>query len=227
MSRSPLAPSPSGAPAKPLLRGWSHALALIASIPLMGALLLRSHDDPPRLLSMLAYALSTIELYAVSALYHLGSWPERRRIVVRALDHANIFVMIAGTYTPVCVNVLSGWLRPTVLVLVWALAAVGVASSVFTLALPRWASVALYLAMGWVALLPAPSLVGSLPLPALALFVGGGLLYTAGAVIYARRRPDPFPQIFGFHEVFHLVVIAGNAAFLVAIWTWVIPFPRP
>ena len=217
----------STAPAKPLLRGWSHALALVAAVAVTLALALRTRDDPPRLLSMLVYGLSMIALYGVSAAYHLGPWQGRRRTLIRALDHANIFVVIAGTYTPVCVNVLSGWLRPAVLVLIWTLAAVGVASSIFTLALPRRATVALYLGMGWVAVVPAPALVGALPGQAIALLLGGGLLYTAGALVYARRRPDPFPHIFGFHEVFHLFVIAASAAFLAVIWTWVVPFPRP
>jgi hemolysin III len=176
---------------------------------------------------MLAYGSSMIELYAVSAVYHLGSWHGRRRSIVRALDHANIFILIAGTYTPFCVNVLSGWLRPAVLVLIWSLAAIGVTFSVLTLSMPRWATVALYLVMGWVAVVPAPSLVRLLPPPAVALLIAGGLLYTAGAVVYARRRPDPFPSIFGFHELFHLFVVAASTAFLAAIWVWVIPFPRP
>jgi hemolysin III len=190
------------------------------------ALVLRSHDDLPRLLSMLVYGLSMIELYAVSAVYHLGAWQGRRRQIVRALDHANIFILIAGTYTPICVNVLSGWLRPTVLVLIWALAAVGVTLSVLAVAMPRWATTGLYLVMGWVAIIPAPSLVRDLPASAVALLVGGGLLYSAGAVIYALKRPDPLPRFFGFHEVFHLFVIAGSITFLAAIWIWVMPFPR-
>jgi hemolysin III len=190
------------------------------------ALVLRSHDDLPRLLSMLVYGLSMIELYAVSAVYHLGAWQGRRRQIVRALDHANIFILIAGTYTPICVNVLSGWLRPTVLVLIWALAAVGVTLSVLAVAMPRWATTGLYLVMGWVAIIPAPSLVRDLPASAVALLVSGGLLYSAGAVIYALKRPNPLPRFFGFHEVFHLFVIAGSIAFLAAIWIWVMPFPR-
>jgi hemolysin III len=175
---------------------------------------------------MLTYGLSMVALYAVSAVYHLGSWQGRRRNRLRAWDHANIFVLIAGTYTPLCVNVLSGWLRPAILVLIWTLAAIGVTYSVVTLTMPRWATTTLYLVIGWVALVPAPSLVRALPAPAVALLLGGGLCYTVGAVIYARRRPNPFPTVFGFHEVFHLFVIAGTITFLAVIWTWVLPFPR-
>ena len=212
--------------ARPLLRGWSHALALIASVPVTIALGVQSRDDAPRLISMLAYGLSMVGLYAISSVYHLGKWRGPRRQVVRALDHASIFVVIAGTYTPVCVNVLSGWMRPAVLLAIWSLAAVGVGCSVLTLSLPRWVTAGLYLAMGWVAVVPAPSLIRLLPLTAIACFLLGGLLYTVGAVVYSRRRPDPLPRVFGFHEVFHLLVIAGSMAFLASIWIWVIPFPR-
>jgi hemolysin III len=214
-------------PAKPFLRGWSHALAGVAAVVCSAALISRSRDDLARLLSMAVYGLSMTELYAMSAVYHLGPWQGRRRTVLRALDRASIFVLIAGTYTPFCVNVLAGWTRPTMLVLVWSFAAIGVSASVLRPSLPRWVAVALYVGMGWIALLAAPVLVPVLPPPALTLLVGGGLLYTAGAVVYAGRRPDPSPRVFGFHEVFHLLVIAGSAAFLAVIWVWVVPFRRP
>lgn len=211
---------------RPLLRGWSHALALLAAIAATAGLLLASRGDPPRQLSLLIYGGSMVELFAVSAIYHLGRWQGERRRLVRALDHANIFVLIAGTFTPFCVNVLSDPLRPAVLGLIWALAAIGVASSLVTLTLPRRTTVALYLGMGWAAVIPMPSLAAALPPPAIGLVLAGGLLYTAGAVVYARRWPDPAPLLFGFHEVFHLLVIAASAAFLAAIWLWVLPFPR-
>ena len=211
---------------KPLLRGWSHALATVATVVSTVALSLRSHDDLPRLASVLVYGASMIWLYAASAIYHIGSWRGRRRAVLRTLDHANIFIVIAGTYTPICVNVLSGWLRPTMLLLIWTLAATGAILSMVTVRLPRWVTVVVYLSMGWIALVPAPSLVRLLPTPAIVTLIGGGVLYTAGAVIYALRRPNPFPRVFGFHELFHLFVIGGSTAFLAAIWTWVMPFPR-
>ena len=211
---------------KPLLRGWSHALATVATVVSTVALSLRSHDDLPRLASVLVYGASMIWLYGASAIYHIGSWQGRRRAVLRTLDHANIFIVIAGTYTPICVNVLSGWLRPTMLLLIWTLAAAGAILSMVTVKLPRWVTVVVYVSMGWIALVPAPSLVRLLPPPAIVMLVGGGVLYTAGAAIYALRRPNPFPRVFGFHELFHLFVIGGSTAFLAAIWTWVMPFPR-
>jgi hemolysin III len=211
---------------KPLLRGWVHAAAAVASVAVTAALGWLSLLDPPRLITMLVFGLSMIELYTVSAVYHLGLWRERAWRVLRSIDHANIFVLIAGTYTPLCFNVLSGWLRVAILTAVWALAAVGVGLAVFVPHMPRWVGTIIYIAMGWVSVLALPALIAALPWPAIALLVLGGALNTAGAVIYARRRPDPWPSVFGFHEIFHLCVVAGGVAFATVIWVWVLPYPR-
>ena len=211
---------------KPFLRGWFHAAAALAAVIFTIVLCWRSWNDHPRLLSLLVYGLSMIELYTVSAAYHIGSWREPIRRRLRALDHANIFILIAGTYTPLCFNLLSGWLRPTILITIWLLAVVGVGLTTATLRIPRWLSAGLYVAMGWVAILALPAFLAVVPWMALALVLLGGLLYTLGAIIYARRWPNPFPRVFGFHEIFHLLVIAGSVAFAVAIWTWALTFPR-
>jgi hemolysin III len=211
---------------KPLLRGWLHAGAAVVAVAVTVLLLWRTRDDPTRMISMLVFGLSMVELYSVSAAYHIGGWVGQRRQVLRALDHANIFVLIAGTYTPICVNVLDGSLRIAVLGVVWTLAIVGIATTVLAFRLPRWVYTGLYVLMGWVALVPFPSLTRLLPWPAWALLIAGGVFYTVGAVVYARRRPDPFPRVFGFHEVFHSFVIAGSSSFAVMIWVWVVPFPR-
>lgn len=208
------------------MRGWSHVLAAVASLLLTITLCLRSSADIPRLISLLIFGLSMIELYTVSALYHVGRWQERTRRLLRAIDHANIFVLIAGTYTPLCFNILSGWLRVTILVVIWVLAALGVGLALFTLRLPRWITTALYIGMGWVVILALPAFLAAIPWYAVAILLLGGVLYTVGAVVYARKRPDPFPRIFGFHEVFHLFVIAGSVAFASCIWIWALHFPR-
>jgi hemolysin III len=220
------APPPDLSLARPLLRGWSHAIAAVGAVPALAVLLWQTVADPPRAVSLLVYGLSMIELLAVSASYHLRAWRPPVRATLRALDHASIFVLIAGTYTPIAFNVLAGWERVGVLATIWALAAVGVTCSLLTPRLPRWARAGLYLAMGWVALIPAPSLVRALPALAVAGLIVGGLFYTAGALVYARRWPDPLPRVFGFHEVFHLLVIAGAVTFAATIWIWIVPFPR-
>src|SRR5229473_2394581 len=133
---------------KPLLRGWSHAVATVASIALTIVICWLSRGDFPRLLSMLIFGLSMIELYTVSAVYHIINWSKAKRRVWRAIDHANIFVLIAGTYTPLCFNILTGWVRVAILIVIWTLALVGIVSSIFTLKLPRWANAALYAGLG-------------------------------------------------------------------------------
>lgn len=213
-------------PIKPLLRGWFHALAAIAAIGLTIVLCILSRNDLPRLFSMLVFGLCMIELYTVSALYHIGTWHGVVRQRLRALDHANIFLFIAGTYTPLCFNILSGWVRPALLITIWTLALLGISLTLFTFRLPRWISTTLYIAMGWIALLALPAFLAVVPWTAVAMLVAGGLLYTIGAIIYALRRPNPFPRIFGFHEIFHLFVIAGSVAFAACIWIWALPFPR-
>lgn len=211
---------------KPLLRGWFHAVAAVGAIVLTVALCWSSRWDMPRMISMLIFGLSMIELYTISALYHIGNWPAPQRRVLRTIDHANIFILIAGTYTPLCFNILSGWPRVAILLAIWLLAALGVSLSFFTLKLPRWVLSSLYIGMGWVAILALPAFLAKLPWIALVTLSFGGIFYTIGAVIYARKKPDPFPRVLGFHEVFHLFVIAGGVAFAACIWIWALPFPR-
>lgn len=219
-------PQLNGLDPKPLLRGWFHAGAAVAAVIVTVLLVWQAREDPLRLLTLLIFGLTLIVLYVVSAVYHIGRWRGRWHTFLRAFDHANIFLVIAGTYTPLCVNVLAGWVRGTVLGLVWTLAIVGAALSVFTLRLPRWLNAVLYIGMGWVALISLPQMLERLPWTAIAMLFLGGLLYTAGAVVYALKRPNPAPRYFGFHEIFHLFVIAGSAAFVLTIWLWVLPYPR-
>ncbi len=177
-------------------------------------------------MSILVFDVSLVAMYAGSAALHLGTWRGRGFRAMLVLDHTNIFLLIAGTYTPIAVNVLSGWLRPSLLMLVWALAAAGIVQAIIRARSRHWSQLAMFLAMGWVSLAALPSLLAALPPAAIGTLVAGGLFYTAGAIIYAARRPNPFPRVFGYHEVFHLFVIAGSSAFLAAIWIWVVPFPR-
>jgi len=209
---------------KPILRGWSHAVAAIAAVIVTVGLLVQTRDDFTRFFSLLVFGITMIELYVVSAIYHIGSWEGRREAMLRAVDHANIFLLIAGTYTPICMIVLSGWLRVAVLTLIWTIAIAGVAGTVVTLRLPRWLSTSLYVGMGWISLIVLPQLLQLLPWQAIAMLGAGGLFYTLGAVVYALRRPNPIPHVFGFHEIFHLFTIAGGASFIIAIWLWVVPF---
>ncbi len=211
---------------KPLLRGWFHAFALVGAVVATIGLLVETYVDPRRLVAVLVFGLSMVALYTASSVYHLWPWQGRRHTRLRALDHASIFLLIAGTYTPICVIVLGGRLGGMVLALIWGLALVGISCALLPLRLPPWAVGAQSLGMGWLALIPLPRLLHALPLQAMAVFATGGILYTIGAVIFALRRPNPWPRFFGFHEIFHLFVIGGSAAFLIGIWIWVVPFTQ-
>ncbi len=208
------------------MRGWSHAAAAAGSVLLTILLCWASREDPPKMVALLVFGLSMVEMYTVSAIYHIGRWREKALRVLRSLDHSNIFLLIAGTYTPLTAVMLTGWVRPALLISIWTIAFIGVGLSIFVRRLPRAIRASLYVIMGWISVLALPAFLQVLPLAAIGLLVLGGALYTLGAVIYARRRPDPFPRVFGFHEVFHLFVIAGNLAFVAVMVLWVLPYGR-
>lgn len=213
---------------KPLLRGWFHAAAAVASLGLTITLCWLSRADIPRMITLLIFGLSMIELYTVSAIYHIVHWEPAQRLVWRALDHANIFLLIAGTYTPLCFNILSGWIRITLLSVIWILALAGMVFTVFPYAVrvPKWFNALLYILMGWIAVLAMPAFLAVLPWSFVLTMLAGGVLYTIGAVIYASHWPNPLPRIFGYHEIFHLFVIAGSVAFTSCVWIWALHFPR-
>ncbi len=176
---------------------------------------------------MLAYGASLTVLFTVSAVYHLRTWAPVRAVILRRLDHANIFVLIAATYTPIAFNLLSGWSRVAILTAVWGAALAGAGAVVAGVQLRRWARAGLYVGMGWIALAALGEIQAALPLPAIALLIAGGLLYSAGALLYARKWPDLWPRVFGYHEVFHLLTIAAATTFYVFVLVYVLPAPRP
>lgn len=194
---------------KPLLRGRIHFVAFLLSLP-AGLVLVDLARPGAGRAGAVVYALSLTALYGASAAYHrLGRSPASQRWL-RRIDHATIYVLIAGTYTPVCLLVLSGAWRWSLLVAVWAAAAVGVAMKLVRFDLSqRWGSF-LYGAMGGAVVVVLPQLVSRLPLRVFGLLAAGGLVYTVGAVVLATRRPNPYPRVFGYHEVWHcMVVVAG------------------
>jgi hemolysin III len=207
---------------RPLLRGLLHAYAFWVAL-VAGATLVALAPDATARVAALVYGAGLCALFAASGLYHRWRWNPRWRPLLRRIDHSTIFVFIAASYVPIALLVLSGGLRVAVLVAVAAGAIGGLALTVGWPAAPAWLDAAAYLALGWVAVVAAPDLVERLPGPPLALLVAGGLLYSAGAVVYATRRPDPWPRTFGFHEVFHTLVILAAAAHFTAIAGWVIP----
>jgi hemolysin III len=205
----------------PLLRGVSHAIAFWAALAAAATLVLLAPAGSPRVAAAV-YGAGLCSLFAGSALYHRWRWSPRLRPLLRRIDHSTIFVFIAASYTPIALLVLTGWLRWLVLGVVWAGALAGVGLSVAWITAPRVLVAAAYLALGWVAVIALPQLVSNLPLAPLLLFAAGGLLYSAGAAVYAARRPDPWPRTFGFHELFHAFVVAAAVTHFVAIAGWVI-----
>ena len=213
--------------ARPLLRGYLHAGAALVAALGGTYLVVLSSADRPRQLSMLVYGSGLTLLFTVSALYHLHTWATVRGSILRRLDHANIFVLIAATYTPLAFNLLSGWWRVGILGAVWGGALVGVGAAIASVQLRRGARAGLYVAMGWIALAALGQISAALPWPAIGLLITGGALYSVGALLYARRWPDPWPRVFGYHEVFHLLTVAAALAFYVVVLVYVLPAARP
>jgi hemolysin III len=195
---------------KPRWRGRLHQVAFYVSLP-AGLTLVAAARDAVARGGAAIFAASLSGLYGVSAAYHRGRWSDRAHRLLKHLDHSMIFVLIAGSYTPVALLALRpGW-GITLLALAWTGAAAGVLITV--LCLERWPGIgfAMYLALGWLAVVAAPQLVRSLSPLELALLVTGGMLYTVGAVVLARKRPDPRPAVFGYHEVWHSFVVSASA----------------
>jgi hemolysin III len=208
---------------KPKLRGVSHEWAFFVSL-VFGAALIFFAKTPKATFAVAIYAVSLSALLGTSALYHRVNWKRPNvRQWMRRLDHSMIFFLIAGTYTPFALIVMHGALATAILVVVWAGAIAGAIVEMVWIGHPKWVSALVYLSIGWVAVVAFPELWGGLgPVGAL-LLAGGGLLYTAGAVVYATQRPDPNPAIFGYHEVFHAFVIAAAAIQFAVIAFWALP----
>jgi hemolysin III len=213
--------------ARPLLRGYLHAGAALAAALGGTYLVVLSSGDWPRQLSMLVYGAGLTLLFAVSALYHVHTWTPTRHAILRRIDHANIFVLIAATYTPLAFNVLSGWWRAGMLGAVWGAALIGIGAAIAGVQWRRGPRAGLYVAMGWLALAALGEILAVLPWPALGLLITGGALYSTGALLYTRKWPNPWPRVFGYHEVFHLLTIAAAVAFYVVILVYVVPAARP
>jgi hemolysin III len=200
--------------AKPLLRGYSHAVAVPLALVATFLLLESTTGHPDRQLALGIYGVTLVLLFAGSATYHLGHWPDLAERILQRIDHSNIFLLIAGTYTPIAVAILAGWPRVAILVAVWALALTGVGISLLGIRVRRGVLAALYIGVGWVAVLVAPAIYRAVGLGGAAMLLGAGALYTLGALCYAFRRPDPWHRVFGYHEVFHLMVIGASALFV-------------
>ena len=209
-------------PAKPKLRGVLHEIAFFVSL-VSGAALVWAAPTTSSTLICLVYACSISLLFGVSALFHRHTWGPVGRRRMRRADHSTIFIAIAGSYTAVAGIALSGWARTTVLVIVWVGAAVGITLRQLWLDAPKWVIALPYVVVGWAAVAVLPQLERALGPTGFVLLLIGGLAYSAGAVVYALKKPNPVPGVFGYHEVFHACTIVGAVLHFVVIAWFVLP----
>jgi hemolysin III len=208
---------------KPRLRGVWHQWAFFVSVAIGAALVIAAPSGQPRLAAAI-YALTVTALFGTSALYHRVTWASvAARRWMRRLDHSMIFCLIAGTYTPFALLVLDGDLATVILIVVWAGALAGVLMKLVWIDAPKALVAVTYVMLGWVALAAFPTMIERLGVTASTLVAVGGLLYTLGALVYAFQRPDPAPSVFGYHEVFHALVILAAALQYAVIAFYVIP----
>lgn len=208
------------------VRGFMDATAAVASLAALVVLVVLTAHDLPRMLSMIVYSLSLVALYTTSALYHSIPWRPRWKQRMQRLDHSMIFVLVAGSFTPIAFNVLDGAWRVTVLAVVWAVAVVGVVQKVVWPRVRQWFSVTLQTSLGWFVLVPFLELVRRLSGGAIILIAAGGILYTIGMILFTMRRPRFAPRVFSYHEVFHVFVISASLLHFLAVLIYVVPFPR-
>lgn len=210
----------SGPPPRPRLRGWIHSWSFVVSIVACAALItVATRVSPLAVVATSVYSATVLGVFGVSALYHRRDWAApRSRQLMRRLDHSMIFLFIAGTYTPMMLLAMP---RPTglvVLAVVWAGALAGVVLKLCWPDAPRWLAVPIYVALGWVAIFVVPDLITGVGVAGVVLLLAGGLLYTLGALCYVLRRPDPWPQTFGYHEVFHAATVLAALCQFIAVW---------
>jgi hemolysin III len=206
---------------KPRLRGVLHQAAFLVAL-VVGTLLVVSADGRRASLAAAVFAGSVAAMLGTSALYHRITWSPRVRPWMRRLDHAGIYLLIAGSYTPVGLLTLSGTLRTVVLAVVWSGVALAIAVKFVWVDAPKWLSVVIAIVLGWIGVAAMPQVWTHAGPAAVVLLAAGGVAYTAGAIVYARRRPDPVPQVFGYHELFHALTLVAVSCQYVAIAFFVI-----
>lgn len=208
---------------RPLLRGWLHAAMAPLTIAGTWVLWNAAGASPLKRASVAVFGACLFGLYTTSSLYHLGPWTERGRYIMSRCDVAMIQLFIAASFTPMALHALDGAWRVWSLVVAWGIAMTGAGISASPIKAPRWLATSGYIAMGWLSVIPLTRVITALPWEGMGLIALGGVLYTVGAVVYARKWPDPLPSWFGYHEIFHLLVIAAAAAHFAAIAIYALP----
>jgi hemolysin III len=196
------------------LTHWAGALLALAGLI---ALLIVGWDTPAKVVSLMVYGLSLIAMFSASATYHMVRVRDRALEVFRKIDHSAIYLLIAGTYTPFCVNAFEGFWKWGMLAIIWSLALIGIVVKVFYIRAPRWLNAGIYLLMGWLAVSAAGQMLAALPAWVFGWLIAGGVIYTLGAVVYITRIFNFRPGVFGFHEMWHIFVMLAAAAHFVAV----------
>ncbi|HHV07569.1 MAG TPA: hemolysin III family protein [Firmicutes bacterium] len=202
---------------------WTHFLTFIAGIVGLVALVVLSKGDRAKLITMSIYGLSLVALYGASSLYHWVKTTPKKENWLRKLDHAAIYLLIAGSYTPVLYYGLSNTWRWAMLTVIWVLALIGIGFTFWRVFKSRKLSAIFYLVLGWIAVIPFPQLIQQLPTAAFILMVAGGIAYSVGAVIYATKCLNFLPGRFGFHEIFHLFISAGSVLHFIMVQRYIVP----
>lgn len=203
--------------------GLTHFCGAIGAAFGLILLLFLGHDSLTKAISLTIYGITLVLMFSASSAYHLVSASPRVIAILRKIDHSAIYTLIAGSYTPLCVNFFQGFWQWGLMAIVWGMALVGVITKIFIINAPRWVSAGLYLIMGWFAVLAIPEMVSSMPLNALYGLMSGGIFFTLGAIVYIFKKPDFYPGFFGFHEIWHIFVILGCACHFVVIAVYVAP----
>ncbi len=202
---------------------WTHFVTFLSGIVGLVFLIILSKDNASKLVTMTVYGGSIIFLFGASSLYHWVKTTPEKELILRKIDHISIFIFIAGTYTPVFYYGLEGIWKWAMLTAIWVLALIGVLLKVWFMHAPRSISTIFYIALGWIALVPIGQLIENFPIQAIILMFAGGVAYTLGAVIYATRIFDFFPNKFGFHEIFHIFVMAGSILHFIMVFAFILP----
>ncbi len=201
----------------------THFTTCVAAIVGLVFIIVLTRGNIPKLVTMTIYGISVVALFGASTIYHWVRTIPEKLLILKKLDHVAIYLLIAGSYTPVFFYGLEGAWKWSMLIAIWVLTVIGILVKLWFIHLPRYVSTAFYVTLGWIALVPFAQMVGNLPVGALAMMVAGGVAYTIGAVIYATRCLNFWPNRFGFHEIFHLFVMAGSITHFVMMMVYIVP----
>jgi len=205
------------------VNGLTHFFAAIASLVGLVVLLVLAWGDTGRVISLAVYGISLVAMFSSSAAYHMITARPAVVVLLRKLDHTAIYLLIAGSYTPLCWNMFSGFWKWGLLGIIWGLALIGIGVKIFVINAPRWLTAGVYILMGWLAIIGIGEILSNLPTGAIAWLLAGGLFYTLGAVVYITKTLDFFPGQFGFHEVWHIFVILGASAHYILMAVYIAP----